>query len=112
MEMRCFRKILPVSYKDHVTNEEARNKIQQAIGPYEDLPTTVKKCKLKWNVRLAIIWPRKNHLTRNEREEEEVDRRRGGKTTSQGGQGWSSPTPRGLWATGKAAEGWLQSRQW
>ena len=31
MEMRCYRKILHISYKDHVTNEEVRAKIQQAI---------------------------------------------------------------------------------
>ena len=35
MEMRCFRTILRISYKDHVTNEVVRNKIKQAIGPYE-----------------------------------------------------------------------------
>ena len=28
MEMRCYRKILHISYKDHVTNEEVRAKIQ------------------------------------------------------------------------------------
>ena len=39
MEMRCYRKILHISYKDHVTNEEVRAKIQQAIGPHEDLLT-------------------------------------------------------------------------
>ena len=48
MEMRCYRKILHTSYKDHVTNEEVRAKIQQAIGPYEDLLTTVKRRKLQW----------------------------------------------------------------
>ena len=47
MEMRCYRKILHISYKDHVTNEEVRAKIQQAIGPYEDL-TIVKRRKLQW----------------------------------------------------------------
>ena len=31
MEMRCYRKILRISCKDHVTNEEVRAKIQQAI---------------------------------------------------------------------------------
>ena len=31
MEMRCSRKILRMSYKYHVTNEEVRAKIQQAI---------------------------------------------------------------------------------
>ena len=46
--MRCYRKILRISYKDHVTNEEVRAKIQQAIGPHEDLLTIVKRRKLKW----------------------------------------------------------------
>ena len=41
------RKILHISYKDHVTNEEVRAKIQQAIGPHEDL-TTVKRRRLQW----------------------------------------------------------------
>ena len=31
MEMRCYRKILRIPYKDHVTNEEVRAKVQQAI---------------------------------------------------------------------------------
>ena len=47
MEMRCYRKILHISYKDYVTNEEVRAKIQQAIGPHEDLLTIVKRCKLQ-----------------------------------------------------------------
>ena len=40
--------ILNISYKDHVTNEEVRAKIQQAIGPHEGLLTTVKRRKLQW----------------------------------------------------------------
>ena len=48
MEMRCCRKILRISYKDHVTNEEVCAKILQAIGPHEDLLTTVKRRKLQW----------------------------------------------------------------
>ena len=48
MEMRCYRKILHISYKDHVTNEEVRAKIQQATGPLEDLLTIVKRRKLQW----------------------------------------------------------------
>ena len=47
MEMRCYRKILRISYKDHVTNEVVRAKIQQAIGPHEDLLTIVKRRKLQ-----------------------------------------------------------------
>ena len=48
MEMKCHRKILHISYKDHVTNEEVCAKIQQAIRPYEDLLTTVEGRKLQW----------------------------------------------------------------
>ena len=48
MEIRCYRKILHISYKDHVTNEEVCAKIQQAIGPHEDLLTIVKRRKLLW----------------------------------------------------------------
>ena len=48
MEMRCYRKILCISYKDHVTNDEVRAKIQQAIGPQENLLTIVKRRKLQW----------------------------------------------------------------
>ena len=48
MEMRCYRKILHTSYKDHVTNGEVHAKIQQAITPHEDLLTIVKRCKLQW----------------------------------------------------------------
>ena len=48
MEMRCYRKIPRISYKDHVANEEVCAKIQQAIGPHEDLLTIVKRRKLQW----------------------------------------------------------------
>ena len=48
MEMKCYRKILRISYKDHVTNEEDRAKIQQAIGPHENLLDIVKRRKLQW----------------------------------------------------------------
>ena len=48
MEMRCYRKILRISYKDHVTNKEVRAKIQQAIGPHEDLLIIVQRRKLQW----------------------------------------------------------------
>ena len=47
IEMRCCRKILCISYKDHVANEEVRAKILQAIGPHEDL-TIVKRRNLQW----------------------------------------------------------------
>ena len=48
MEMRCYCKILRISYKDHVTNKEVHAKIQLAIGPHKDLLTIVKRCRLQW----------------------------------------------------------------
>ena len=48
MEMRSSRTVRRISYKDHVTNEAVRAEIQQAIGPHEDLLTTVKRRKLQW----------------------------------------------------------------
>ena len=48
LEMRYYRRLLNISYKDHVTNEEVRNRIQNAIGVHDDLLTMVKKRKLGW----------------------------------------------------------------
>ena len=45
-EMKCCRRLLNISYKDHVTNEEVRRKIQKAIGEYDELLTLVTKLKL------------------------------------------------------------------
>ena len=46
--MRCYQSLLNISYKDHVTNEKVRRKIQETIGEYDELLTLVKKQKLRW----------------------------------------------------------------
>ena len=46
-ENEVLPQILRISYKDHVTDEEVRAKIQQAIGPHEHLLTIVKRRKLQ-----------------------------------------------------------------
>ena len=51
LEMRCYRRLLNISYKDHVTNEEVRNRIQNAISVYDDLLTMVKK------MQTQMVWP-------------------------------------------------------
>ncbi|GFN93416.1 endonuclease-reverse transcriptase [Plakobranchus ocellatus] len=48
MEMRCYRRLLGISYKDHTTNEEVNRRIENAIGPHVDLLTIVRQRKLKW----------------------------------------------------------------
>ena len=42
--MRCFGKLLG----DDIINEEVKARTGNAIGPYEDLLTSLKRRKLKW----------------------------------------------------------------
>ena len=60
----CY--LLHISYKDRVTNEEVRAKIQQAIGPHEDLLTIVKKTRTEvvWSC-FPFIRSGQNHLARH-----------------------------------------------
>ena len=46
-KMRCYQRLLNISYKNHVTNEEVRSKTQAAIGAYDELLAPAKKQKLK-----------------------------------------------------------------
>ena len=57
--MRCYRKILRISCKDHVTNEEVCAKFQQAVGPHEDL-TIVKRRNCSGMVMSPVHhdWPK------------------------------------------------------
>ena len=106
MEMRCYRKILHISYKDHVTNEEIRAKIQQAIGPHEALLTIVKRRKLQWYGHVSRSSGLAETILQQckaqwKGEEDRADKGRGGKTILGNGQAWSSASPRGQWRTGK-----------
>ena len=44
MEMRSFRRLLSISYKYHITNEEFRRRIQKPL----DLTKISKRCRMKW----------------------------------------------------------------
>ena len=83
MEMRCYHKILRISYKDHVTKEEVHAKIQQAIGPHEDLLTIVKRCRLQLYGHVSRSSGLASTILQGmvKGEEDKVDRGRGGKTT-------------------------------
>ena len=86
MEMRCFRKLLGISYRDYITNEEVKARTGNAIGPYQELLTSVKRRQLKWY----------GHVTRSSGLAETIlqetaqggrrrDRGNDGKTTSKSG---------------------------
>ena len=48
VEMRSFRRLLGISYRDHISNEEVQIRIRKAIEPYEELLSNVKRRKMKW----------------------------------------------------------------
>ena len=76
-EMRCYCRLLNISYRDHVTNEEVRRKIQAAIGKYDELLSLVKKQKLRWfgHVSMSSGLARHSEKKKKKRQtEEEVGR--------------------------------------
>ena len=90
IEMRCFRKILGITYKDHVTNKEVRNRMTQATEPHEDLLATVKKRKLKWYSVVSRSSGFANQPCKAQCNEtgKEIGKRKHGKTASENGQAW------------------------
>ena len=84
--MRCYRRLLNISYKDHVTNKEVRNRIQNAIGMHGDLLTMVKKLKLRWYGVISRSAGMAKTILQWKVQEGEEDRRRDGKITSTNGQ--------------------------
>ena len=101
--------MLHISYKDHVTNEEVRAKIQQANGPHEDL-TIVKRHKLQWYGHVSrssglakailqgTVKGRRRHSGQRKRWEDNI-------------KDWTclefGKSPRGQWRTGKNGANWL-----
>ena len=114
-EMRCYRRLLNISYKDHVTNEEVRRKIQAAIGEYDELLTLVKKRKLRWFGHVS----RSSGLAKTilqgtveGKRKKQADRRRGGKTISKSGQEWTLPAQLRQLKTGQDGKGLLPIHLW
>ena len=113
MKMRCYRQILHVSYKDNVANEEVRAKIQQAIGPHEDLLTIVKRRRLQWYGHVS----RSSGLAKTILQGTVEGRRRQGRQRKRWEDNirewaWSSPSPRGQWRTGGNGGNWFRNHLW
>ena len=65
--------MLRILYKDNVTSREVCTKIQQAIGPHEDLLTTAKRHKPKWYGHVfPFIRSGKSHLARHSEREKKT----------------------------------------
>ena len=62
-EMRCYRRLLIISYKDHVTYEEVRRKIQAAIGNMSNSwPCQETEAKMVWPC-FKVFWFSKDNPT-------------------------------------------------
>ena len=88
LKMRYFRRLLSISYRDHINDEELKTRIGNAIGPYEGLLTSMKRRKLKWHGHVTrSFWtgPRPSYWERYKEGDEEADRGNDGKTTSLSG---------------------------
>lgn len=48
MEKKCSRRLLGMSYRDCVANEEAERSIKQTIRAFEELLSIIKRHKLRW----------------------------------------------------------------
>ena len=85
------------SYKEHVTNEAVHAKIQQAIGPHENLPI-VKRRKLKWHGQVS----RSSGLAKTVLQGTVKGGKRQGRQKNRWEdniRAWSSPSSRGQWRT-------------
>ena len=108
MQMRCYRRILRISYKDHATNKEVRAKIQQAIGPHKDLLKIIKRRKLQWYGHVSrSSGLAKTILQGTVKGGRRQGRGRGGKTTSGNGPARTLQSPRGQWRTWENGGNWL-----
>ena len=114
LEMRCYRRLLNISYKDHVTNEEVHNRIQNATGVHDDLLTMIKKrnSDSMATSQDPLAWQRQFCRGQWKEHEEEEDRRRDGKITSRNGWEWGLEIPWGQQKTGKGGKVLLQCHLW
>lgn len=47
-EMKCYRRILNITFHDHITNQAVKDRLAPILNNKDDLLTVVKKRKLKW----------------------------------------------------------------
>ena len=112
-EIRCYRRLLNISDKGHVTNEEVRRKIQADIGEYDKHLALVKKRKLRWF----------GHVSRSSGSAKTVllklgstvkGKRKKRQTEEEVGRQYQRVDRNGLWQlkTGQAGKGLLQIHLW
>ena len=108
MEMRCYRKILRISYKDLPRSS------RQSDHTKTSLLSIVKRRKLQWYGQMS----RSSGLAKTILQGTLKGGRRQGRQRKRwvdnirDGQAWSLPSPRGQWRTGKDGGNWLRNHLW
>ena len=111
LEMRCYRRLLNISYKDHVTNEEVSRQNPEWNWSAWWSPNHGKETETQ------MVWPHLKILGHGKdnsagEQEGEEDRRRDGKITSRNGREWGLEIPWGQRKTGKGGKVLLQCHLW
>ena len=96
-EMRCYRKISGISFRDRITNEDVRNRVRAAIGPHDDLLSIVKTRKLRWYGHVTRATGLANTIMQGTvpggRRRGRPKKKNAGTTTSRNGRSCLSPRP-------------------
>ena len=103
-----------ISYRDHIT-EEVKARTGNAIGPYENLLTSVKRRKLKWYghvTRSSVLAKTILQGLQFKEGDEEADRGNDGKTTSKSGLALNGIYYYGKPRTVRRGGSWLYTLQW
>ena len=89
-EIRCYHRLLNISYKDHATNGEVRRKIQAATGEYDELLNLVKKQNLKlvWSRIKVFCYSKDDSTWHNERKKKKRWTNSGEKIIIRMGRNW------------------------
>ena len=109
LEMRCSRKLLGISYRDHKINKEVKTRIENTIGSYEDVLISVKRHKLKWyghatqSCGLAKTILQAKQYKEGTKRQTEND----GKTISESGRALNGTSYCGKLRTSKSGGSWL-----
>ena len=107
VEMRSFRRLLGISYREHITNEEVRSRIRQAIGPYKELFDHWSSCSGMGTLQDLRALPRHFSRALCKVGEEGADKENDGKITSVSGQAWDWATPWEKQRKERNGEDWL-----
>ena len=117
--MRCYGRLLNISYRDPVTNEKVHKEIQAAIGEHDERLTLVKKRKLRsfdpvprftGLIKTILQGTVKGKRRRGRQKKRKKKKKR--ERVSKSGQEWTLPAQLGRLKTVQDGKGLLRIHLW